>query len=120
MFPGMNPREMQKAMRRLGISDQQIPAELVIIKTQDKDIVFKKPSITKISMMGQESFQIVGEFTEVYKDKKISDGAIEISEEDIKTVMTQTNCTNEEAIKTLEKTNGDLAEAILTLQNDKS
>ncbi|MBI2557911.1 nascent polypeptide-associated complex protein [Candidatus Woesearchaeota archaeon] len=112
MFPGMNPREMQKAMKRLGIRQEEIDAELVIIKTADKDLVIKNPQVSRVNMMGQETFQVVGDITEVEKD-----GEAEINEDDMATVMEQTNCTKEEALDALERSNGNLAEAILKLQN---
>jgi len=112
MFPGMNPREVQKAMKRMGIKQEEIDAELVIIKTADKDLVIKNPHVTKVNMMGQESLQIVGDITEVEKNDKI-----EINEDDIATVIEQTNCTKEQALNALEQSNGNLAEAILKLQN---
>ena len=111
MFPGINPKEMQKAMKRLGIKQEEIDAEMVIIKTQDKDLIIKNPQVSRVNMMGQETFQVVGDITEVEKDDKIA-----ISEEDIKTVMEQANCTKEEALEALNDTNGNLAEAILKLQ----
>ena len=63
-------------------------------------------------MMGQETFQIVGDITEVERD-----GRIEINEDDLATVIEQTNCTKEEALEALEESHGNLAEAILKLQN---
>ena len=112
MIPGMNPREMQKAMKRLGIRQEEIDAELVIIKTADRDIIIKNPHVSKVNMMGQETFQVVGDITEVDKDE-----IIEINEDDITTVVEQTNCTKEEALEALQQSNGNLAEAILKLQN---
>lgn len=112
MIPGMNPIEMQKAMKRLGIRQEEIDAELVIIKTADRDIIIKNPQVSKVNMMGQETFQIVGDATEVEKDDKA-----EINEDDITTVMEQTNCSKEEALHALELSRGNLAEAILKLQN---
>lgn len=111
MFPGMNPREMQKAMKRLGIRQEEIDAELVIIKTREKDLIIKNPQVSKVNMMGQETFQVVGNIEEVDKSKA------EISEEDIATVVEQISCAREDAIEALEKSNGNLAEAILKLQN---
>lgn len=112
MFPGMNPREMQKAMKRLGIKQEEIEAEEVIIKTPEKDLVIKNPHVSKVNMMGQETIQVVGDITEVSKNE-----AIGINDEDLVTVMEQTNCTKEEALEALEESNGNLAEAILRLQN---
>jgi|SRR3989338_7832417 len=112
MFPGMNPREMQKAMKRLGIKQEEIDAEEVIIKTAGKSLVIKNPHVSRVNMMGQETFQIAGDITEVEIGQKI-----EASEEDIQTVMEQTNCTKDEALDALEESHGNLAEAILKLQN---
>ena len=112
MFPGINPREMQKAMKRLGIKQEEIDAELVIIKTTDKDFVIKNPHVSKVNMMGQETFQITGDISESGRNDKT-----EIGEDDIATVMEQTSCTKQEALEALEESNGNLAEAILKLQN---
>ena len=112
MFPGMNPREMQKAMKRLGIRQEEIDAEVVIIKTAEKDLIIKNPQVSKVNMMGQETFQIVGDITEVEKQE-----SAEINENDVETVVEQTNCSREEASEALQESNGNLAEAILKLQN---
>ena len=113
MFPGMNPREMQKAMKRLGIKQEEIDAEIVIIKTAGRDIVINNPHVSKVNMMGQETFQIVGNAIEMPRSTKP-----EISEDDIATVTEQTGCTREEASEALEEANGNLAEAILKLQKN--
>ena len=63
-------------------------------------------------MMGQETFQIVGDITEVEKQE-----SAEINENDVETVVEQTNCSREEALEALQESNGNLAEAILKLQN---
>lgn len=112
MFPGMNPREMQKAMKRLGIRQEEIDAEEVIIKTPGKDLIIKNPQVSRVNMMGQETFQVAGSIEEVEKDAKA-----EINEEDVDTVIEQTNCTKEEAMEAIEESGGNLAEAILKLQN---
>ena len=111
MLPGLNPREMQKAMKRLGIRQEEIDAQEVIIKTSDRNILIKNPHVSKVNMMGQETFQVSGEITE------IDNSAAEINEDDIATVMEQTSCTREEALEALEQSSGNLAEAILKLQN---
>lgn len=96
---------MQAVMKQMGMSQEEIPTEKVIIeKTDGKKIVIENPSVTKLKIQGQESFQITGEIREENS----------ISENDIKTVMEKTGCSENQAKKTLEKT-GDLAEAILEL-----
>ena len=112
MFPGMNPREMQKAMKRLGIKQEEIDAELVIIRTSDKDLIIRNPQVSRVNMMGQETFQVSGEIEEAEKDTKA-----EINDDDISTVIGQTGCSRDDAINALEAANGNLAEAIMKLQN---
>ena len=107
MLPGMNPKDMAKAMKMLGIKQENIEANRVMIETNNKNIIILNPEVVKIDMKGQESFQITGEVSE--EDS--------ISEEDIKTVAGQANVSESEAKKALEKTKGDLAEAILKLQS---
>lgn len=109
MMPKINPKQLQKAMQRMGINQQDIDAEEVIIRTKDKEIIIRNPEVAKVNMMGQESFQITGHIEE-RKLKKYDD-------EDVKTVMEQADCDKSDAIKALEKSNGDLAEAILSLKS---
>ena len=66
--------------------------------------------VAKINMMGQESYQIVGE----PKERPLSSEP-DISEEDIKTVMEQAGVGKEKAAAAIKRHKGDLAEAILEL-----
>ncbi|RLE48019.1 nascent polypeptide-associated complex protein [Candidatus Woesearchaeota archaeon] len=106
----LNPRDIQKAMQRFGIQQQDIPAKRVIIEQEDKNLVINDPKVAKVNMMGEEVFQVSGEITEEEKDTKP-----EIDEEDIKTVMEQAKATKEEAKTAIEEAGGDLAKAILKL-----
>ena len=112
MFPGMNPRKMQQLARQMGLKQVDIPAQEVIIKTKDKTIVITNPSVQKVNMMGQETFQISGDVEE-----QALETTPEISDEDIKTVMEQAQVDEETARKAIEDADGDLAEAILNLNN---
>jgi nascent polypeptide-associated complex subunit alpha len=110
MFPGMNPRDVEKAMRRMGIQQQTIDATEVLIRTSGKTIRISKPQVAKINMMGQQTFQIAGNIEEI-------DETPPISEEDIAAVVQQANCSAEEAKHALEESEGDIAQAILKLQS---
>ena len=111
MFPGMNPRKMQQMMKKMGIQQQEIDAQEVIIKTKDKQLIFSQPQVSKVNMMGQDTFQIIGE-----PEEKPLSTLPDINEDDISTVMQQANVSKEEAEKALKESKGDLAKAILTLQ----
>lgn len=114
MIPGMNPRKMQQMMKRMGIAQQEIPAIEVIIKCEDKDIIITDPQVSKVNMMGQQTFQVVGEIHE--REKSVEP---EISEDDIKTVMEQANVDKETAEKAIKDAKGDLAQAIMGLQKEE-
>lgn len=102
MFPKLDPKKMQAIMSQMGIKQEEIDAKRVVIETEDKNIVINNPSIIKINMKGENSFQISGDVEE--------DG-----NEDIKTIMEKTNCSEEQAKQALEDSKGDLADAILSL-----
>ncbi|HLD42161.1 MAG TPA: nascent polypeptide-associated complex protein [archaeon] len=103
----INPKMLEQAMKKMGIKSEEIPAEEVIIKTAEKELVVLNPQVTRVNMGGQESFQITGEITER--------SASRFSEEDLKIIIEQTGVTKEEASKALEET-GDIADAILKLK----
>ncbi len=109
MIPGMKQSDINRAMKQMGIKQEEIDADEVIIKCGDKEIVISNPTVTKVNMMGQESFQITGDVSER--------GSVSISDEDIETVMEKAGVSKEEARKALERAKGDLAEAILSLKS---
>ncbi|MFB6246694.1 MAG: nascent polypeptide-associated complex protein [Candidatus Pacearchaeota archaeon] len=111
MIPGMgggDPKQMKAMMKKMGISQEEIDASKVIIEKSDGGRVnIDNPSVTKIKMQGQESFQISGDISE-------ESAEVGVSEDDVKSVMDQTGCSEEEAKKAIEET-GDLAEAVMKL-----
>ncbi len=112
MIPGVNPRQLKQMMKQMGMSQTEIDAKEVQIKTNDgKILVFENPSIMKIVMQGQESYQITGAPSRI-EEEKIQ---ISISDDDIKMVASQSGVSEDKAKKTLEETNGDIAEAIVKL-----
>ena len=65
MFPGVNPKQMQGMLKKMGISQEEIDASRVIIEKSDNSkIIIEDPSVTKITMQGQETFQIGGNIRE--------------------------------------------------------
>ncbi|AEK73528.1 nascent polypeptide-associated complex protein [Thermococcus sp. 4557] len=109
---GMNPRQMKKLMRQMGIKMEELDGvEEVIIRMENKEIVLKEPVITIITAQGEKSYQIVPGSEEVR-------AIVKVSEEDVQLVMEQTGVDYETAKKALEEANGDLAEAILKLTEE--
>ncbi len=98
-------------MKQMGMSQDTLNASQVIIKNQDgTSYIFDNPQIEKISMQGQITFQLQGEYLIVEENI-----VVEISKDDIETVMNQANVSEEKAKLALEESNGDLAEAIISL-----
>ena len=108
MFGGIDPKKMQAMMKQLGIKQEEIDAERVIIEKSDGRIVIENPSVQKVEMQGKETFQISGDISE----EELEGG---IKEEDIKLVSERTGKSEEEAEKVLEEVEGDIAEAIIKL-----
>jgi len=111
MIPGMNPRDMQKAMKRLGIQQEEIDAVEVVIRLHDKDIVISSPQVAKVNMMGQETFQVSG-----VAHEKPHSAEPDINPDDIQAVIEQTGVSRDKAVAAVKKHHGDLAAAILELQ----
>lgn len=107
----MNSRQAKQMMRKMGIQQQEIDAKQVIIKTGDSELVINNPQVSKVNMMGQETFQVTGNV-----EKRALSEEPEVNEEDIKTVMEQTGVDEGKAKETILKNKGDLAASILELK----
>ncbi len=110
----MNTRQIKQAMKRMGIKTDEIDdAKEVIIRTPTQEYVITEPSVTKMEVQGQVTFQIIGDFE--VRERTDADVGPVIPEEDVTLVMEQTGCTRDEAIEALETTDGQPAEAILKI-----
>ena len=110
MFGKMDPKKMQKLMQKLNLKVQEIPAEEVIIKCKDKNIIISKPEVMLADMMGKDVYQVTGVVSE----------SEQISERDIEMVMEKTGMDRKTVVKKLEELDNDLARAILELKEKKS
>jgi nascent polypeptide-associated complex subunit alpha len=108
MFGGMNPAKIQGMMKKMGISQTPLNVKRVIFEKEEGNLVIDEPSVVKIMMQGQESYQITGEAREETKEI--------FSEEDVKMVIEKTGKSEEEVRVALEETEGDIAEAIINLK----
>ena len=123
---GVNQRQMQQAMKKMGITQEEWDdVDEVIISRAGKSYVFKKPAVTAIKMQGQNTFQIIGDYTVVEGKAQASAGkpapkALVIPEEDVELVAEQAKVSHAEARKALEECKGELAEAIIKLMNPRN
>jgi nascent polypeptide-associated complex subunit alpha len=124
MMPGMgrvNPRQMKQAMRKMGISTEELTdVQEIIILTKTKEYVFKEAEVTIMTVQGQKTFQVVGEpevrpRSAVNAKPGVAAAETGLPEEDITLVMEQTGATREKAIEALKATDGQPAEAILKI-----
>ena len=102
----LDPRKLQGMMKQLGIKQEEIEAERVIIEKADgRKVIIENPSVQKVVMQGQESWQITGDVNEEAEER--------ISEDDIRLVMDKTGKSEKEVRSVLEEVGGDIAEAIV-------
>lgn len=105
MFPKVNPRQMKRMMKQMGMAMEELDAKEVIIKLEDGEIVIRNPSVSVVKVKNQKTYQIMGE-------EQVVQG---IPEEDVEMVAEKAGVSLGEAKEALEKSNGDLAEAIMSL-----
>ncbi len=109
MFGGlgnMDPRRMQAMMKQMGIETEEITVKKIIFELEGKKMIFENPQVTKTTIKGTDTYQIIGESKE----------ESETNEDDIKLIMEKAGVTKDKAKKALEKANGNVAEAIMGLK----
>ena len=108
-MPGMDPKSMQRMMKQMGIKSDEIASAKVTIELKDGGrLVIFEPHVIAIEMQGEKSFQISGKVTEEQ----------EAGEDDIKMVMEAAHCSREEAVNALRESGGNIAEAIIHLEEE--
>ena len=106
---GMNPKKMKQMMKQMGIDLEVLDdVKQVVIRLEDRDIVFNDAQVTIMDARGTKTYQITGTPEEI-------EHGIEIREDDVKLVAEQTGRTEEDSRRALEETGGDIAEAIMKL-----
>ncbi len=110
MMRGGN-RNMRRMMDKMGLDMNELPnVQEVIIKTDKKEIIIAKPSVTEMKAKDNTIFQVI---SDGYEEKELEVPVF--SEEDIELVCQQAGVSKEKAIEALTEAKGDLARAILLL-----
>jgi nascent polypeptide-associated complex subunit alpha len=104
----INPKQIQGMMKKMGISQVPIDAKRVIIECEDHNIIIDEPSVMKVNMQGQKTFQISGEERE--------ESTQAFSDEDVAMVVEKTGKSEKEVREFLENNSGDIALAIMELK----
>ena len=134
MMPKMDSKQMAKLMQQMGISSEEIDASRVVIeKTDGKRLIVDAPSVTLIDAKGQKSFQISGDVREEEagaggasgdasggaRGAGAEGGKPVCEESDADVVALQAKVSKEEAEAALMESGGDIAEAIIALEEKK-
>jgi len=99
---------MRRMMDKMGLDMEEIPnVQEVIIKTDKKEIIIPKPSVTEMKSKENSIFQVIAES---FEEKELE---VPIFSEVL--VCQQANCDEEKAKDALAETKGDIAQAILRL-----
>ena len=102
---------MRRMMDKMGLDMEEIPnVQEVIIKTDKKEIIIPKPSVTEMKSKENSIFQVIAES---FEEKELEVPVF--SEDDIILVCQQANCNEEQAKDALAESKGDIAQAILKL-----
>lgn len=111
MRGGGGNREMRRMMDKMGMDMSELSnVQEVIIKTDKKEIIISKPSVTEMKMKDNTTFTVTADS---YEERELKVPIF--SEEDIQLVSQQAGVDEEKAKSALEEAEGDLARAILLL-----
>jgi len=108
MFGGMNPSQIQGMMKKMGIAQSELPVKRVIFEMEDSNLIIDDPSVLKIAMQGQITYQVSGEGREEASES--------FSDEDVLMVIEKTGKSKKEVIEFLKENDGDIALAIMELK----
>lgn len=104
-------KQMEKQMKKMGMKMEELEGvREVVIRFDEKELIIDNPSVSLMNVMGQETYQVEGKAHEVELDYEI-----EIPEEDIEMVANSAGVSANKAKEALEECRGDLAEAIMKL-----
>ncbi|NPA70262.1 MAG: ubiquitin [Crenarchaeota archaeon] len=133
-----NPRKLRKMLKNLDLSNlrlEEVPnvVKVEIVLRDGSRIVIDAPAVARMNIGGLVVFQIQAQSSSIRREEKsqpvIQGQALIMSsgeekkpytDEDVELVMQETGCSREEAIRALEETKGDIAEAIMLLRERKS
>jgi nascent polypeptide-associated complex subunit alpha len=106
----MDNRQARRAMERMGINMKEIEdVQEVVIRTSQKELHIRNPSVSEVNAQGNRIFQVAGDVEETEIEKKTFD------EEDVLLVQQQAGVTRERAEAALAEADGEVARAILKL-----
>jgi nascent polypeptide-associated complex subunit alpha len=122
---GLNPRDLKRMFKRMGvkadIEDLSDAEEIIIVHNDGRRSILENPQATLIKLGG--SGQVMLSATGLLRiEEPPGEEAeeIQVSEEDVQLVAQQTGVSPEEARRALIEAKGDLAEAIMSIEQRKT
>ncbi len=105
----LDPKKMESMMKQLGIKIEPLDGiEEIVLRGESKEIVVIPKDVKMINARDVKTLQIVVKTMEERED-------FSISEEDINILMEKGNLSYEDAKRILEKNKGDLAKALIEI-----
>lgn len=113
MLPGISNRQARRFLQKLGLQMKEMEGvkEVVLRMVDGRELVVESPMVYQLTSKELSILNVVGRLTERKVEEEVT-----LSEEDVELVMQQTGASRDEAIQALIESDGDLAEAILKLQ----
>ena len=120
MLP-VNLRELKRMLKRYGVEVEELQGvKGVTISAEDFDIVIRDPQVAILNLGQQKVVQIVcSSFERVRREPREAPRPA-VAEEDVEFVVEQTGVSREEAIRAIAEAGGDVARAIMILQERRS
>ena len=115
-----NPRELKRLLKKYGIDVRELPeVRSVTLSADAYDILVRDPQVAVLDLGQQKLIQIVCSSMEKIERKQPSQQVPAVPEEDIQFVVEQTGASRDEVLKALTEEGGDIARAIMKLQERK-
>jgi len=120
MLP-VNLRELKRMLKRYGVEVEELQGvKEVTISAEDFDIVIRDPQVAILNLGQQKVVQVVCSGLERIRREPRGAPKPAVAEEDVEFVVEQTGASREEAIQAITEAGGDLARAIMILQERRS
>ncbi len=120
MLP-VNLRDLKRMLKRYGVEVEELQGvKEVTISAEDFDIVIRDPQVAILNLGQQKVVQVVCSSLEKVRRGPREAPKPSVVEEDVEFVIEQTGASREEAIQAIAEAGGDVARAIMILQERRS
>lgn len=120
----LNPNELKRQLKKLGLKNVEVKmldAEEIVIRLSDgRELVAAAPQVMLMQVPGGAAMlQVVAESLEERQSSPMAGEETQLSEEDVKFVAEQAGVSLDEAREALREVGGDIAAALMLLEERK-